>query len=711
MTQQVSAGNVSGTLARIRFHSEESSFLIGILDDKTTVKGPMLNPQIGMEYILEGRWVEHVKYGKQFEFTSYRTETPTSNSAIRSYLRENCKWIGPQISRALLEMYGDEALAICKADPFRVAKQIKGITISRATQIKDMLVTNEKNEKAELELKEIIGAAPVSKRAITQILKIWGDEAPGIVQRNPYELIERITGIGFIIADQIARNIGFDLRGFPRIQAGIIHVLRDSTGHGHCCLPYDQAIDNGGKLLNISTRYLNEQIDPMTDSGRLVKSDTHLYLPHLYRDETFVAEKLKALSRCRSELSVNPNLEGLAEDQKRALRQIAEHCVFILTGAPGTGKSFLIKRILDAFKNSNFALAAPTGKAAKRIFEHTKQEAVTIHRLLKPVMDKVTGKFVFSRCKSNPIRADLIVIDEVSMIDISLMAKLLDAIKPGSRIILIGDTNQLPSVGPGNVLKDLIASGLFPCEELTEIKRQNEGLIIRNCHRIRDGKMLAFSNDKEDDFFFLRHNSESDIQDRLFDVVTKDIPRKYGADPLKDVQIITGTREKTKLSCKELNGRLQKALAEGPKVAPTIIFRHGDKVIQTKNDYDLGIINGDVGYVQEIDTRTQKIVVDFESPDRKIRLPLYNNELNLAYAVTVHKYQGSEAPYIVIPIYRGFGRFLMQRNWIYTAISRAQKVCILVGQEEEARKAIGRKDQQRRYSKLKARLLEAPDAF
>ncbi len=390
---------------------------------------------------------------------------------------------------------------------------------------------------------------------------------------------------------------------------------------------------------------------------------------------------------------------NLFTDQITALETAKQNRVFILTGAPGTGKSTVAKEILDHYEAQELrcVLAAPSGKAAKRMYECTGRQASTIHKLLEP--EKVKDKFVFTRNADNPIQADLILLDEVSMVDTTLMARLLEAVAPGTILVMLGDTHQLPSVGPGNILKDMIQSGLIPCTELTIIKRQDEGLIIKNCHHIKNGQDIELDNSAAKDFFFMQREDEIDIQETVLELISNRLPKSYKADPLRDIQIITPLREKTELSCKALNELCQAKLNPNPK-PDNCSFKVGDKVIQTKNDYEKEIVNGDIGYIKTIDKGDKLIGVEFENPTRLISIPLYGNDLELAYACTCHRLQGSEAPIVIIPIHRCFGTLIMQRNWIYTAISRAKKVCILVGQVEEIPKIIRRNQQQKRFTNL-----------
>jgi len=665
------------------------------------VKGNMLSPQVGLEYTFRGRRERHPRWGEQFAFMDYRVAYPTDLDAIRSYLMENCKWIGPEISRRLVNAYGKETLAICKADPDRVASEISGLTLRRAQEIAAMLRNNEANENLQLALKDLLGGTKVNRRAVNQILEKWGKDAPALIRENPYALIEAIDGIGFLTADDVARKIGYDFSGAPRIRAGIIHTLKEQAfGQGHTCLPRAKLLAEAEAILAVPPERIAAELEPLEKDGLVVSVDGFVYLKSYHDDEKLIAEKLKILAR-QALPPGQPDFEGLAGDQKEALAKAATSGVFILTGAPGTGKTYTIKRIISSFPEIRVALAAPTGKAAKRVYEQSGRLALTIHKLLEP--QKVGDSFVFTRNAENPIEADLIVLDEVSMVDTPLMARFLEAVATGTRLILVGDTYQLPSVGPGNILKDLIASGAIPSTELTIIKRQDEGLIIRNCHRIKNGQDIELGNSTARDFFFLKREDKEAIQETILDLVARRFPESYRADPLKEVQVITPLREKTALSSKALNELFQQWLNPSPKIEG-VRFKVGDKVIQTKNQYDLDIINGDIGYVRDIDVRERTITVAFENPERVVQVPLHQNDLELAYAITCHKFQGSEARIIVVPIHRCLGPLIMQRNLLYTAVSRAREVCVLVGQREEIPKIIQRNAPQRRHTRLQEML-------
>jgi exodeoxyribonuclease V alpha subunit len=514
-------------------------------------------------------------------------------------------------------------------------------------------------------------------------------------------------------------NIGFDKKGEPRTSAGIIHILKDATKNGNTGLPFSELVARTHKLLNIEHQNITDGIKALTGSGTLVCRQVEdkpgmddLYcLEKLYKYEQTISGKLHDLKSSGDGIEPKEHdcmfgdyaYDDLENDQVAGIEKAINNKVFILTGAPGTGKTYLLKKIIEAFpKDTRVIMAAPTGKAARRMTEQSGKEAFTMHRVLEPEAYYTSNnklKFRFKRDSLNPINADLIILDEASMIDVSLMASFLEAIPSHARLILVGDTYQLPSVGPGNVLKDMINSGLIPTTELTIIKRQDEGLIIQNCHKIKNGKSIEIKNSKAKDFFFLTHNTEGIIKKTIIELISKRLPKAYKADSLRDIQIISPLREKTGLSCKWLNKACQEVLNKNPSI-DKIPFRIGDKVIQVKNEYELGVINGDIGFIHSINLGDKNYIVDFQNIEGLTEIPLYGNNLQLAYALTCHKFQGSESRIVIIPIHKSFGPLIMQRNWLYTAISRAKEVCVLVGQFGEIPKIIRRNKQQKRFTNL-----------
>lgn len=691
---------LTGKLASIRFHKDD--FLIGILSSKTTVKGEMRDPHVGLEYTFSGHWVQDPKYGRQFQFHSHTVKLPTDRIAVSEYLMDSVKWIGPIIAQRLVDKYGKQTLTICKDDPDRVAKEIKGISPKRAQEVSQMLRANEDHEELQVALKQLFRDVKISRRAIAKILDMWGAEAPEKIAENPYALIDLIDGIGFVRADKIARQAGYAEDGEARIQAGLVHVLNEKAfGDGHTYLPREELVGEVVRLLQLDTTNVAPQVDGLVQREKAIAEGDAIYLPKLHAAEVTVARRLRNLAT--QELSPgNADYEGLAQDQREALQKAVVAGVFVLTGAPGTGKTYTIRRILTSFPKATIALAAPTGKAAKRMSELTGRPALTIHKLLEP-RPKSGGGYEFTRDAKNPIDADLLVVDEMSMVDISLMSRLLEAVDSGTRVILVGDTYQLPSVGPGNVLKDLIASGVIESTELTVIKRQDEGLIVHNCHHIKAGEDIELPSGDDADFYFMTREDPSDIQAAVLELVQTRLPKRYDVDPLRDIQVITPLRTRGPLSCKSMNALFQEAMNPNRPVE-RLPLRVGDKVLQTRNRYDQDILNGDIGFVADIQVKGRVFVVDFENPSRQVEIPATESELELAYAITCHKFQGSEAPIIVVPLHKSMGTFLLVRSWLYTAVSRAQKLCVLVGQRDVVRQAIGRNPQFRRYSKLGERL-------
>ena len=741
---------VTGALAAIFWRRD--AYVIGRLDDGTSVKGHLPGAQIGMGYELHGSWEEHERFGRQFKFESARSILPRTPEAIRRYLEENCRWIGPSVSEAIIEAYGGDSLDVLKRSPERVSSEIRGITAERASDIAARLREIEEEEALELDLNQCLGPAPISGAVRSRIRRRWGRQAPLVIRENPYALAREIEGVGFRSADQVAMFLGFDAESEFRVQAAVCHVLEQAArGDGHVCLPRQEVISQVSDLLGVRSKTVLWILEEMVaDCGVVVREfDRHeelLYLPSSDRDEQLIATRIDMLMRTPCAVRGEPKTDGLMEDQMAALQAAMESPVFLLTGSAGTGKTASAKSILESFPGTAL-LVAPTGKAAKRIQEKTGRQAHTIHRILRPippgssvslrrcescayrwepvydVQETVCPKcrgtalrdeellpergFQFLKGPDDPLDASVIVVDEVSLVDSWLMARFMEAIAPGTRLILVGDQHQLPSVGAGNVLSDLIASGLVPTAELTIIKRQDPGLIVTNSHKIKAGLGITVRNEPGSDFFFLQRRTEDEIRSAIVEFACKRLARGYGVDPRKDIQVISPLREKTGLSCRALNQLLQAELNPGVSPETGCPFRPGDKVIQCKNDYILGLMNGDVGHVLEVGVERRNgraIVVQFADIDLPVDIPMRNHNLDLAYCLTLHKFQGSESPIVVIPIHRSFGPMVLQRSWVYTGLPRAKRVCVLVGDPEEFRGAIFRNRQQQRWTGLAARL-------
>jgi exodeoxyribonuclease V alpha subunit len=695
---------ITGTLADIRF--SRNGFLIGLLESGEAVLGNMSEPIIGQEYRLAGDWVDDPKWGKQFKFQRYTAETPQDAEGVYRYLVRVAKWVGPVVGRQIIKAFGDEALTILKKDPQRAADTIKGLTLDRAQEISRNLLANEDREAAAVELESMIGDQHLPKNTITELIETYHSEAPVRLRQDPYGTLMEVRGIGFTTADRVAISpaIGYARDGIERRQAASLHVLQEAAeGAGHTWFPGDRFISGVQELIGFPPGP-DVRVKLIEDEAIRVRENM-IALAKLADDELDVAGLIHKLLSKGEDLSdaLTIPLTGLAPDQVEAFRLCLTHPVFILTGAPGTGKTYTLRRIIEQFVEWNklIALAAPTGKAAKRMTEVIGMQATTVHRLLGPEPRTFKGQlyFGFTRGVGDPLPDDLLVVDEFSMVDISLAASLLRAVATGTRVLIVGDHYQLPSVGPGAVLRDLLAAGV-PSYELTEIKR-NTGDIVQACHAIKDGRPAVPSPRLEPESGLnFRHIEESDpfqIQEIIRDLVTKRLPMR-GYDPVWDVQVLSPMNERTALACLDLNTLLQGALNIHPPV-PGTPFRVGDKVIQRKNESIDGefVVNGDLGEVKDINDA--EITVLFLYPDRLVRIKRKAHHLQLAYCVTIHKMQGSEAPVIIIPVHSCFGGFF-NREIIYTAISRAQDICITVGEWHALEAAIGRVGNVRRITRL-----------
>jgi len=666
------------------------------------ITGCIPDPKVGMTYKFTGIWKTHPTFGRQFHFDDYFTDKPTNQDALTSYLEDTAKWVGPVKSRQLWNEFGENALLVCKNSPDLVAKTIS-ISKKQAAELMASLVRNEALEAVGLDLRELFIGHKLTKALEKRIVGEWGAEAPAKIRDNPYRLMS-IHGIGWKMSDAIGLRFNQgDLNNTNRVLAGVNECLKVvSDRDGHVCVDVQSFYRQATKFLGVAdVNVAWTGVSAMVTAGKLVlaDNDTTLYRASMYADEQTILGKIGELMEEEFPALDDIADDGLYDDQREALEQLGTNGVFVLTGAPGTGKTFTVNCILESFPEETvFRLAAPTGKAAKRMQEQTGHDAMTIHRLLEP--QPVDGGFHFTKDESNPIQADVVVVDECSMIDQWLMARLLDAIDTSkTRIILIGDHYQLMPVGPGKVLRDLLDSGVVPWVELQEIKRADEaGWIVRNCHNIKAGRDIEIPSSEAGgaDFFFMEITETQAIQDRIVELVAKELPSTHHANPMADIQVITPTRAVAKqpnlLSCDELNPELQAVLNQGKPCGNTD-FRVGDRVIQTVNNYTLGIINGDIGTIGDADK--QEMMVKFENPNREVAVRLYENNLRMAYALTVHKFQGSESPIVVIPVHSSFTKFLTYRNMLYTAISRAKDVCILVGERGFVKVMIDRLPQER----------------
>lgn len=728
--------HLSGYVDHIIYQNSDNGYTVLELvtgETMTTCVGMLMGLTDGMNVDLEGEYTEHPSYGRQFKAARFTEKEPEDELAIERYLGSGAiKGVGAALAARIVRRFGKETFRIIEEEPERLA-EIKGISERKAQEISIQVEEKRSLRSAMLFLQQY----GISLTLSVKIYNTYGEEIYSILQKNPYRLADDIDGVGFRIADEIASKVGIRTDSDFRIRSGLIYCLQQASGEGHTYLPQELLIARASELLGVPQESIEKNMMDLAIEHRLVMKregeQVHVYATVFYNMESNVAHMLKMLNvsmdiseahvyKCIRRIEQVTGIE-LAEHQKQAVVAAAREGVLVITGGPGTGKTTTIDSIIHYFdlEGLDFMLAAPTGRAAKRMSETTGYEARTIHRMLELGGEESVG---FGRDESNPLEADAIIIDEMSMVDLPLMNSLLKAINPGTRLILVGDVNQLPSVGPGRVLKDIITSGQVPVVELTEIFRQaKESDIIVNAHRINRGEEVTLDN-KSMDFFFLKRYDADLIINVTLQLVLQKMPKFVQATPM-DIQVLTPMR-KGLLGVERLNTVLQQYLnppdaSKSEKERPNGIFREGDKVMQTKNNYQLewevrsrygipidkglGVFNGDMGIIRIIDSFAQSLTVEFEE-GRMVEYPFGAiDELELAYAITIHKSQGSEYPAVVIPLLAG-PRPLMNRNLLYTAVTRARKCVTLVGDDRVFEQMIENVQEQQRYCGLRERLLE-----
>lgn len=727
---------ISGYVDHIIYQNSDNGYTVLELvtgETMTTCVGTLMGLTDGMNVELEGEYTEHPSYGRQFKAARFTEKEPEDELAIERYLGSGAiKGVGAALAARIVRRFGKETFRIIEEEPERLA-EIKGISERKAQEISVQVEEKRSLRSAMLFLQQY----GISLALAVKIYNTYGEEIYSILQKNPYQLADDIDGVGFRIADEIASKVGIRTDSDFRIRSGLIYCLQQGSGEGHTYLPQELLMARAVDLLGVPEESIEKNMMDLAIEHRLVMKrvgeQVHVYATVFYNMECNVAHMLKMLNvsmdiseahvyKCIRRIEKATGIE-LAEHQQQAVVAAAREGVLVITGGPGTGKTTTIDSIIHYFdlEGLDFMLAAPTGRAAKRMSETTGYEARTIHRMLELGGEEAVG---FGRDESNPLEADAIIIDEMSMVDLPLMNSLLKAINPGTRLILVGDVNQLPSVGPGRVLKDIITSGQLPVVELTEIFRQaKESDIIVNAHRINRGEEVTLDN-KSMDFFFLKRYDADQIINVTLQLVLQKMPKYVEASPM-DIQVLTPMR-KGLLGVEHLNTVLQHYLnppdaSKAEKERPNGMFREGDKVMQTKNNYQLewevrsrygipiekglGVFNGDMGIIRIIDSFAQSLTVEFDE-GRMVEYPFGAiDELELAYAITIHKSQGSEYPAVVIPLMLG-PRPLMNRNLLYTAVTRARKCVTLVGDDRVFEQMIGNVQEQKRYCGLRERLIE-----
>ncbi len=693
---------LEGTLERLTYQNEENGYTVArvVPKDKTyeiTVVGNLAGVNVGESLRLMGLWTTHPQYGKQFEVRTYTVQYPATIEGIRKYLGSGLiKGIGPVNAGRIVDHFGPDTLDVIEHHPERL-QEVPGIGEKRTDQI----LAAWADQKYIKEIMIFLQRFGVSAGLSVKIYKAYEGQSIPIIQNDPYRLAKDIYGIGFKTADKIARNMGLAMDAPARIQAGLLYTLSALSDEGHCFATREQLIGESARLLEVPEDTTEAQIETLVSSQELIDDEGSIYLPAFFMSERGTASKLRKIQmspRDRLQAFKTVNWEQafawldrqseieLTGQQKAAVKMTLTEKVSILTGGPGTGKSTITASVIRLLqtKGGTVLLCAPTGRAAKRLSETTGQEAKTIHRLLEY---KPAQSTPFVRDQTNPLDADLIIVDETSMVDILLMNHLLNAIDAGCHLLLVGDVDQLPSVGPGSVLRDLIASEVIPVTTLDTIFRQAEdSFIIVNAHRINNGQMPLFDSSAKDFFLF----SESDAEkaaEWVVDLVSERIPGKFGFKSMEDIQVLTPMHRGAS-GVTELNQRLQTCL--NPPSPRKAEYRHGsrilreqDRIMQMRNDYDRLVFNGDMGIISEIDLENQTVKVIIDGREVSYEFSQVD-ELMHSYAVSIHKAQGSEFPVVVIPLLTEHYR-LLQRNLLYTAVTRARQVVVLVG----SRKAIG----------------------
>ena len=733
MEQTEELNLIEGSVEAVIYQNEENGYTVLRIDageqGGITVVGCMPGVAPGESLSIRGKWMRHASYGEQFKAEIVERRMPAGEKAIFEYLASGAvRGIGAATARRMIEEFGEDALTVLEEHPEQLTR-IKGITRKRALAMGEHF----RLQMGMRRLLEFLGEHNVALQLAMPLYRRYGDRALEVVKSNPYLLVDEELGVDFAIADALAIDMGMEGEDPQRIEAGLLFELSHNLMNGHTFLPRRKLLPATGQLLGLESEALEDGLEALIEQGEVVQEEvageTACYLSDLQEAEEYVAERMGEMAR--RELLPPDGLDALidriqaeqgiiyAPQQREAVELAAGRQVMLLTGGPGTGKTTSLRGVLALFDALGLetALAAPTGRAAKRLGDLCGVDAATIHRLLETQFDPGTGRLVFAHDESDPLRVDAVIVDETSMVDIALMRALLSALRGDCRLVLVGDPDQLPSVGPGNLFSDLIRSGSIPMVRLTEIFRQAaESAIVMNAHGVNRGELPDLRN-KGGDFFFLRRKDPARAAETIVELVKERLPRNMGI-PADQIQVLSPTR-KTVAGTGALNRAIQEAVnppdrEKGERRFGEFIFREGDRVMQVRNNYDLmwrdrdsltsgmGVFNGDIGQITGVDNRNECITVDFDgriveySPDML-------GELETAYAITVHKSQGSEYRAVILSVCKGTP-MLLTRGVLYTAITRARELLVLVGDEEAVAQMTANNRQQRRYSGLRWRL-------
>jgi len=710
--------SIKGTIKKIIFQNSDNGYTVARFlhsenaGTETVVTGLLAPLNVGEPVILTGDWITHPKYGRQFQVENFSSLPPTKTEDIEKFLGSGLiKGIGPVYAKRIAEMFEEKTLEVIDKSPDRL-KNVEGIGKVRLAKIKKSWQEQKRNR----DIMIFLQAHNIGISYAIKIITTFGENTIPILKQDPYQLIYHIDGIGFKIADKIAKDLGIDTQSLNRIKAGLIYVMRCNVDDGHTYVPHELLITTAAGILEVTEPDVAKGLSQLVREKILITDDKKVYLPYLYEAEKGIAQKIKRLAskriatispeKIRDELSLIESKNSITFDEKQKtaiIKSLNSQCL-IITGGPGTGKTTTIKGIIDLFerKNMSIVLCAPTGRAAKKLEETTGKEAKTIHRLLEfnPKLMK------FMRNERRPLKGDAFIVDECSMIDTPLMHSLLKGTPEDGRVIFIGDADQLPSVGPGNILRDMIDSEEINTVKLDKIFRQSaESRIVTNAHMINHGEPPVIKYDKDSNFFFLHKNNPEEAAKTIRDLVVRRLPYKYNYSPFTDIQVIT-PMYKGETGAINLNKILQQSLNKrGFELERgNRLFRNGDKVMQIRNNYEKEVFNGDIGRIIKIDLEDQFLIVNFDG--RKTPYEFSElDQITLAYAATVHKTQGSEYKAVVMPL--STQHFMMlQRNLLYTAVTRARELLVIVGMVKALYIAVKNNRVIERYTYLKERIRE-----